>query len=95
MQDNTSDNRRRWVRQKVTVPISLLLEAAPSHADDSAFTVDVCPRGVGVRTKLVPVRGEWVKVVAKGKSPRSIPALVIWVQKDESSHSTLAGLELY
>ena len=95
MQDNTSDNRRRWVRQKGTVSISLLLEAAPSHADDSAFTVDVCPRGVGVRTKLVLVRGEWVKVVAKGKSPRSIPALVIWVQKDEPSHSILAGLELY
>jgi hypothetical protein len=93
--ESSSHSSRRWERQKATIPISLVLEAAPLHADDSALTVDVSPRGVGVRTKLALVRGEWVGVIAKGKSPRSIPALVIWVKKDESSHSTLAGLEFY
>jgi hypothetical protein len=72
-----------------------VLEAAPLHADDSAFTVDVSPRGVSIRTKLTLVRGEWVAVVVKGKKPRSIPALVVWVQKDESIPSTFAGLQFY
>ena len=95
MQEHTSRPPRRWERQPATVPISLAMEADPSKVDDSAITVDISVRGASVRTNLALVRGEWVKVVAKGKSPRSIPALVIWVQNDESSHSTLAGLELY
>jgi hypothetical protein len=95
MQENTSYTPRRWERQPAAIPISLVSEADPSKADDSATTVDVCLRGVGVRTKLALVRGEWVGVVAKGKYPRSIPALVVWVRKDESSHSTFAGLEFF
>ena len=95
MQENSTPIPRRWERQKATIPISLVIEAAPLNADDSAFTVDVSARGVGVRTKLALVRGEWVGVVTKGKTPRSIPALVVWVKKDESSHPTLAGLHFY
>jgi hypothetical protein len=93
--ENSNRTPRRRERQKATIPISLVLEAAPLHADDSAFTVDVSPRGVCVRTKLALVRGEWVRVVTKEKKPRSIPALVIWVRKDESNDMTLAGLQFY
>lgn len=95
MQENSTRIPRRWERQPAAIPISLVLEADPSRADDSAITVDVSVRGVGVRTKLALVRGDWVGVVGKGKYPRSIPALVVWVRKDESSHSTFAGLELF
>jgi hypothetical protein len=93
--ENSTRIPRRWERQKSTIPVSLMLEAAPLHADDSAFTVDVSLRGVSVRTKLALLRGEWVAVVAKGKTTRSIPALVVWVQKDESSHPTFAGLQFF
>ncbi len=95
MHENSSVTPRRWERQKTSIPISLVLEAAPLNADDSASAVDVSVRGLGVRTKLALVRGEWVTVVAKGKKPRSIPAIVVWVKKDESSQTTLAGLEFY
>jgi len=95
MQENIPHTPRRWERQKATIPISLVLEAAPLNADDSAFTVDISPRGVGVRTKLALVRGEWVGVVTKGKKPRSIPALVIWVKKDDSNQPMYAGLQFF
>ena len=93
MQENTSVPPRRWERQPATVPISLMLEADPSKADDSAITVDISVRGASVRTNLPLVRGEWVKVVGKGQYPRPIPALVAWVRTDDSSHLTLAGLD--
>lgn len=95
MHDDSTHIPRRWKREKAAIPISLVLEAAPSHVDDSAFTVDVSPRGVSVRTKLALVRGEWVAVITREKKPRSIPARVIWVQKDESGHPTLTGLQFY
>ena len=95
MQTNTSVPPRRWAREPATVPISLMLEADPSHADDSAFTLDICVRGACIRTSLGLVRGEWVKVFGRGQYPRPIPALVAWVRKDEASHLTLAGLDFY
>jgi hypothetical protein len=95
MQEKTSHTPRRWERQPATVPISLVLEADPTHADDSAITVDISVRGACVRTNLALVRGEWVKVFGRGQYPRPIPALVAWVRRDESSHLTLAGLDFY
>jgi hypothetical protein len=95
VQQHTSRPPRRWERQPATVPISLVMEADPSKADDSAITVDISVRGASVRTHLTLVRGEWVKVVGKGQYPRPIPALVAWVRKDETSQSTLAGLDFY
>jgi hypothetical protein len=95
MPQDTSHTPRRWERQPSKIPISIVLKADPFKADDSAITVDVSLRGVGVRTKLMLVPGEWVGVVAKGKNPRSIPGLVVWVRKDESSQLTLAGLQFF
>ena len=95
MQENASHSPRRWERQPATVPISLVLEADPSKADDSAITVDISTWGASVRTKLALIPGEWVKVVGTGKYPRPIPALVVWVRKDESGHLTAAGLDFY
>jgi hypothetical protein len=95
MDEHSTRIPRRWERQKASIPISLVLEAAPLHADDSATTVDISVRGASVRTRLSLVRGEWVKVVKKGQSPRQIPALVAWVRKDESGQVTFAGLEFY
>jgi hypothetical protein len=92
MQEHTSHTPRRWERQPATVPISLVLEADPSKAYDSAITINISNRGASVRTKLALIPGEWVKVTGTGEYPRAIPALVVWVRKDESSHSTFAGL---
>jgi hypothetical protein len=62
-------------------------------ADDSATTVDVSLRGAKVETSLALVPGEWVGVIPKGEFPHAIPARVVWVREDESSHFTVAGLE--
>ena len=95
MPENTSYTPRRWQRQPSKIPISLVLETDPFKADDSAITVDISRRGASVLTKLALVQGEWVKVVSKGEFTQAIAALVVWVRKDESSHSTSAGLELF
>jgi PilZ domain len=93
MQENTSHTPRRWGRQSATVQISLVSEADPSKADDSAITVDISPRGASVQTKLALVPGEWLKVAAIGEISHAVAAHVAWVREDESSHSSFAGLE--
>ena len=93
MQENTSYTPRRWQRQPSNIPISLVLEADPSKADDSAMTVDISQHGAKVRTKLALVTGERVGVVLKGGFPDAIPARVVWVREQESDHWTFAGLE--
>ena len=95
MQENASHTPRRCERQPASIPISLVLETNPFKADDLAITVDISPRGASVRTKLALVLGDWVKVAAKEESTQVIAALVVWVREEESSHSTLAGLELF
>ena len=93
MHENTSHTSRRWECRPATIPISLVLEADPFKADDSAITADISPRGASVRTKLALVPGEWVKVVANGEISHAVAAHLVWVREDESGHSTLAGLE--
>jgi hypothetical protein len=93
MQSNIPDLPRRWERELATIPVRLVLKAENFKADDSAITVDVSLRGMKVRTNLALVPGEWVGVVPKGEFPQAIPARVVWVREDESSHWTFAGLE--
>jgi|HubBroStandDraft_2_1064218.scaffolds.fasta_scaffold1727999_1 hypothetical protein len=95
MQEITSHPPRRWQRQVSKIPISLVLEADPLKADDSAIAVDISPRGASVQTKLSLVLGDWVKIFAKGEFTHAIAALVVWVREDESGRSTCAGLELF
>jgi hypothetical protein len=93
MQTISAVDLRRWERQPVTIPIGLVLKADHFKADDSAITIDISLRGARVRTKLALVPGEWVGVVPKGEFPQAIPTRVVWVREDESSNSTIAGLE--
>jgi hypothetical protein len=95
MQENTSRTPRQWQRQPSKIPISLVLEADPLKADDSAIAVDISPRGTSVQTNLGLVPGEWVKVAATGEFKYAITAHVVWVREDESGRSTCAGLELF
>jgi hypothetical protein len=83
---------RRWERQTAAIPVSLVLEAENFRSDPSATTINVSLFGVGVRTKLALVPGEWVGIVPKGEFPHAIPSRVAWVREDESSSWTVAGL---
>ncbi len=93
MTSNIPVNPRRWERALAEIPIRLVLKAENFKADDSAMTVDVSLRGAKVQTRLALVPGEWVGVVPKGEFPHAIPARVVWVREDESSHFNIAGLE--
>jgi hypothetical protein len=95
MKENASHTPRRWQRQPSKIPISVELEHDHLKADNSALAVDISPHGASVLTKLGLAPGEWVKVFARGKFRQAIAGLVIWVRKEKSSLSTLAGLELF
>jgi c-di-GMP-binding flagellar brake protein YcgR len=95
MPTNTPTNLRRWERQPATIPITLGLKAENLIEDDSATIINFSLGGVGVLTTLALVPGERVRIVDRGKHPRAIPALVVWLRKDESSHATFAGLQLF
>jgi hypothetical protein len=93
MQTSTDANPRRWDRQKVETPISLVLDPAHFKTDKSALTLDISLSGALVRTHLTLVPGQWVGVVPEGDFPHAIPARVVWAREDDYSHWTFAGLE--
>ena len=93
MQESGCQTPRRWERRSATIPISLVPKASHSPTDDSAITIDISLHGAKVRTKLTLVPGEMVRFVPKGEFPDAIPTRVVWVQEDESSPWTFAGLE--
>jgi hypothetical protein len=93
MPPNTPSVARRAERRQETVPIRLILEAENFKADNSAITTDISTDGVGVRTTLTLVLGEWVGYIVKGKFPYAVPSRVVWAREDEYSHWIFAGLE--
>jgi hypothetical protein len=90
---NNSHIPRRSERQPASFPIRLVLETKNFEADDLAIATDISTDGVGIRTTLELVPGEWVGYIAERKFPRAIPSRIVWVRKDEDSRSVLAGLE--
>jgi len=93
MPPNVPSIARRSARRLETIPIRLILEAGNFKADDSAITTDISTDGVGVRTTLALVPGEWVGYIAKGKFPYAVPSRVVWAREDEYSRWIFAGLE--
>jgi hypothetical protein len=84
---------RRSERRPAIIPIRLVLEAENLDADNSAIAIDISTDGVGVRTKLTLVPGEWVGYIDKSDFPHAIPSRVVWAREDQDSHWTFAGLE--
>jgi c-di-GMP-binding flagellar brake protein YcgR len=84
---------RRWEREPAAIPVSLVLEADKLKSDTFTTTIDISLSGVGVRTMLALVPRQEVAIVIKGQFSHTIRARVVWVQEDESSNSTVAGLK--
>jgi hypothetical protein len=81
-------------QHRIPADSSRFPKTPPLSADwGSATAVDISVPGASVRTKLALVPREWLKVAVTGEISHAVAALVAWVREDESSHSTLAGLE--
>ena len=93
MPGNVQPDSRRSERRPATIQIRLVLEAHHFKEDNSAIAIDISNEGVGVRTTLELVPGQWVGYVIKGKFPHAIPSRVIWSREDQYSHWTYAGIE--
>ena len=91
-ESNTAANQRQWEREPAAIPVSLVLRAEKFKSDPDAITIDISLSGIGVRTKLFLVPGEWVGIVPKGQFPQAIPARVAWAREDEENNLTVAGL---
>ncbi len=87
------DNLRLSAREAATIPISLVKRAESFRRDDAATTTDVSMTGMGIKTSMALIPGEWVGVIAKGEFPHAIPAHVVWAREDEATHWTYAGIQ--
>ncbi|HXW14121.1 MAG TPA: PilZ domain-containing protein [Terriglobia bacterium] len=93
MQTISGCDLRRWEREPVAIPVSLVLKADKSKSDTFAAAIDVSLSGFGVRTSLALVPRQGLAIVIKGQFSQTLPARVVWVRKDESGNSTIAGLK--
>ena len=93
MQTNSPRDLRRWQREPLAIPVSLLLKADKFESDTSTATINISLAGVSVRTTLALVQRQGVAIVIKGRFSQTIPARVVWVREDKSSNSKLAGLK--
>jgi c-di-GMP-binding flagellar brake protein YcgR len=93
MQTNSPHDLRRWEREPVAIPVSLVLKADKLESETSTTTINISLSGVGVRTTVGLVSKQGVAIVIKGQFSQTIAARVVWVRKDESSNSTIAGLK--
>ena len=86
-------NRRKLKRHTVSVPIGIALKANELPLEITAATMNIALSGVSVVTPVAMVPGQEVKIVIKGQFSQTIPARVVWVREDESSHRTIAWLK--
>lgn len=92
MGTKTAIDLRRFEREAADVPVSLVLAPEKFQTDDHASAIDVSLTGMGVRTSLELMPGDWVGIVPKGEFPHAIPTKVVWVREEESSRWKIAGL---
>jgi hypothetical protein len=93
MQANSHADLRRWEREPVAIPVSLVLKANDLKSDITTATINISLSGMSVLTKLALVPTQEVAIVIKGQFSQTIPARVVWVREDASSHWTIAGLK--
>jgi hypothetical protein len=93
MQTNSPADLRRRERELTSIPVGLVSKADESKSDTSSTTINISLSGVRIRTKLALVPRQEVAVVIEGQFSRTIPARVVWVQEDKSSHWKVAGLK--
>jgi len=84
---------RRWEREPVAIPVSLILKSDKQESDTFTATVDVSLCGVCVRTTLTLLPRQGVAIVLEGQFSQTLPARVVWVRKDASGNATIAGLK--
>ncbi len=84
---------RRWERQPAAIPVSLVLDSEELQSDTFTATLDISVSGIAVQTMLSLAPKQEVGVVFTGDFTQTLRARVIWVRRDESSNSTIAGLK--
>jgi hypothetical protein len=84
---------RRWEREMVALPVSIVLDADKFESETSATMMNISLSGAAIRTSLELVPGQELKIVIKGKFSRAISARVIWVRQDNSSNWPIVGIK--
>jgi hypothetical protein len=84
---------RCWERQPAVIPVNLILGSDELPSDTFTATLDISLSGIAVQTMLTLAPRQEVGVVFTGDFTQTLRARVIWVRRDESSNSTIAGLK--
>jgi hypothetical protein len=93
MELNSYGELRQWERERVTIPVGLVLKPGESELDITTATINISLAGVEVSTKLALEPRQELTIIINGQFSQSIPARVVWVRVEESSSSVIAGLK--
>jgi c-di-GMP-binding flagellar brake protein YcgR len=93
MQVNSHGDLRQWERERVAIPVGLVLKSGELKSDITTATINFSLSGVGVLTKLALVPRQEVAIIILGNFLQTIRARVVWVREDECSNSVIAGLK--
>ena len=93
MQSNSHGDLRQWERERVAIPVGLVLKSGELKPDITTATINISLSGVGVLTKLALVPRQEVAIIITGRFSQTLRARVVWGREDESSNSVIAGLK--
>ena len=93
MQTIRTAELREWERRPTGVPICLVSRVDLPKEDTFAAAIDASLSGLRVRTTLALVPRQEVSIVVVGQFTRTLHARVVWVRREESGESVLAGLK--
>lgn len=94
MPANIHTDLRRWVREPIAIPVTIVVKDREFESDTTTGTIDICLSGLRVHTPLTLVPGQQVLIAIKGEFSHTIPARVVWTRKDITCGQTIAGLKM-
>jgi hypothetical protein len=93
MQPTSALNLRKWERETIAIPASIVLRADKSDSEIATTIVDISLCGVAIRTEVELVPNQELEIVITGEFSRAMPARVVWVRRDQFSQGTIVGLK--
>jgi c-di-GMP-binding flagellar brake protein YcgR len=92
MKPKIHTEHRKWEREEISIPVRLVLKTRDSETEISTATMNISLSGISIVTTTELVPKQEVEVLIEGKFTQSIPAQVVWVNK-EGADKGKAGLK--
>ena len=88
----TSANRRRSERSRVTRPLAFVVDSDREQITKGAFAIDLSQLGARIRTGVQLRPGQQITVIPSGGQGQPVPSRVIWVSEPDPGSDGEAGI---